>query len=197
MADAISRVWTSNSPEPCQGPVGPYAVWLLGKLGIPPLRRAIPLIFPTITWNVDQDPVDLLLQIARNDRLLPHIATEIWTLLKERPSLPRVCRGRWGGTAQRVVQHIRRLGDTEILKSYYLIVWSEWDYLYPDGLDEMEISIREDFGGIGMKGHRRDLMEQLDRVLGELEDPSHDNSDYKKEQYGRLRQVLLEFDRES
>ena len=196
MADAISRVWTSNPKASRLGPIRPPAVWLLGKLDGPPLHRAIPLIVPQINWKAGQDVVDLLLQIASVHSLLPHIPIEIWAWLKERPSLPPVSRGRCLGTARAIICRIRDLGDIEILKSYFLVVWSEWDFLYPDGIEEMEISIREDFGGIEMKWHRKDLIVRLDCVLEQLEDTRHDEVQYKKEQYGGLKEVLLEVDGE-
>ena len=71
---------------------------------------------------------------------------------------------------------------------------------------EMEISIREDFGGIGMWGHRDDLVEHLDRVQRELDrglahfnqvkrTTTEDDIQRRKELYGNLKDVLLEEDK--
>jgi hypothetical protein len=147
--------------------------------------------------------VNLLLQVAHVDFLLPHIPIEIWAWLKKRPSLPPVCQGRLRGTTPDIVRHIRRLGDIEILKSYFLVVWSEWDSLYSIGLDEMEIAIREDLDGIEMGSHRQDLIKRLDHILEKLESfelhnpQKHQNRvQLRKKQYGKLKDVLLEVDGE-
>lgn len=108
---------------------------------------------------------------------------------------------------------LRPHGDIEILKSYFLVVWSEWDpieyYVGPStqrrygGLREMRTSIQEDFGGIGVGRHREDLINRLDYILGQLHlgleylkprKPSlEDNSVQEaKEQYGELKKLLLE-----
>ena len=225
MANAILRAWTSNSMKSVWDRIGPHIVRLLGKSSTPSLHHAIPLIFPKIPWDdglrdgntvmgwdsaaskdpytekAGQDVVNLLLLFAHTESLLPHIPIEIWTWLKKRPSLPPVCQGRLRGTTPDIVRHIRGLGDIEILKSYFLVVWSEWDSIYPFGLSEMDISIREDFDGIEMKRHRRDLIERLDHILERLEyfeqrSPLHKNrAQRRKEQYGKLKGVLLEVDR--
>ena len=149
--------------------------------------------------------VDTLLQIAQVSHLRPHIPVDIWTWLKKRPSLPPVCWGRGWGTEFDIVHQIRGLGDIEILKSYFLLVWSEWDWLYDSGIDEMKIAIGEDFGGIGMWCHREDLIERLDYVLGRLErgweflhqrNPSVNGYHIERGKacYGELKEILLEVD---
>ena len=106
------------------------------------------------------------------------------------------------------VHQIRGLGNIEILKSYFLLVWSEWDWLYGSDLDEMEIAISEDFGGIGVWCHRGDLIERLDYVLGQLErgweflhwhNPLINKSHVQivKEDCGKLKERLLEVDRKA
>ena len=78
--------------------------------------------------------------------------------------------------------------------------------LWPDGLREMEISIRKDFGGIGMWCHRDDLVKHLDHVQLELDrglehferhNPWVDEDKIKKRKgrYGHLKNVLLEVDK--
>jgi hypothetical protein len=118
---------------------------------------------------VGQSVVDAAMQIAYSNSLRPQIPTEIWMVLKKQPSLPPVCFGRALGTMSNVVHHIRGFEDPELLKSYLFVVWSEWDPLQPSGPGEMKISFREDFGGIGMWGHREDLAKRLDCVLEQFD----------------------------
>jgi hypothetical protein len=124
----------------------------------------------TISYSevVGRSVVDALLQILADDLLRSQIPLNIWAWLKKRPPLPSYCRGRSEGSGQSSVRHIRGLGDVEILKSYLLLVWSEWNSLDTDGFAEMQTSIREDFGGIENYSHRDNLIKHLDRVQGEL-----------------------------
>ena len=155
------------------------------------------------TEEVAQGVVDTLLQIASEDRLVRYIPADVWSWLTRRPSLPPICRGRSLGTYAHVVKVVRGLKDIEILTSYLLLVWSEWDT--PDGLDEMCTSIREDFCGIGMGHHRTDLIKRLDHVLGQLDRgleylAQHDPGliehylRERKDGYQKLRETLLEID---
>ena len=155
------------------------------------------------TEELAQGAVDTLLQIASNPDLLQHITPEAWSLLTLLPSLPSSCWGRVRGTQPHVVEAVRALKDIEVLKSYFLLVWSEWSHLYDDGLEEMCTSIPKDFGGIGMGQHRADLIQRLDYVLGQLDrGPGYlaqhhpdlrreDNVQEMKDQYQRLRGILL------
>ena len=201
---------------------------MFGQSSPPSLDRAITLISPHVRWDsglhgkdtvtrwgaaalavpyteeVGQSVVDALLQIASFDFLRSYIPIELWAWLKKRPTLPPACQGRSLGTMPGVVSFIRRLGDAEILKAYFLLVWSEWDQLLWDGsVDEMVISIREDFGGLGISHHREDLLERLDQVLAQLDRGSEHLKQQKptieeagvqvaKGQYGALKKVLLE-----
>ena len=153
------------------------------------------------TEELAQGAVDTLLQIASNRDLLQHIIPEAWSWLTLRPSLPPFRRVRGFGK-YRIVKAIQALKDIEVLKSYFLLVWSEWDTLCYDGLDEMRTSILEDFGGIGMRQHRVDLIQRLDHVLGQLDrglenftqhQPYLDENDVqeRKNDYRTLRETLL------
>ena len=155
------------------------------------------------TEELGQSVVDTLLQIASQEELLPHIPADIWSWLSKRPSLPPTCSGRYVGTRVHIVEAIRRLKDTEILKSYFLLVWSEWDSLQIDGFNKMCTSIREDFGGVGMGHHRAELIERLDHILGQLghgldhfrqHDPNVSASYLRnmKHDYKKLKEILLE-----
>jgi hypothetical protein len=110
-------------------------------------------------------------------------------------------------TTQEVVRFVRELGDVGIVKSYFLLVWSEWNWVYSGVFYAMLDSLGEDFGGIGMRNDRRDLIARLDRVLGQLDRGleylrQHDSQlrddhvQVSKERYGRLKAKLLKLDSE-
>jgi len=183
----------------------PYADWepTFNRNAITGWARAA-LAVP-YTEEVGQNVVKALLQIASNDFLQPSIPVDIWALLKRRPSLPHKCNGLLGGTQGRVVHSVREIGDIELLESYFLLVWAECHYVYTTGLREMRTSIREDFGGIGMGGHREVLIKHLDHVLGQLDMgldhlkqryPSLNERRYRraKSEYGAIKELLLEVD---
>ena len=155
------------------------------------------------TEEVAQGVVDTLLQIASFPGLVRYIPADVWSWLTRRPSLPSICQGRHLGTYDHVVEVVRGLKDIEVLKSYLLLVWSEWDT--PNGLDMMRTSIWEGFGGAGIGHHRADLIQRLDHVLGQLDrgleylaqhDPelTEDGLWGRKGRYQELREVLLEMD---
>ncbi|KAF9780471.1 hypothetical protein BJ322DRAFT_1112471 [Thelephora terrestris] len=177
--------------------------WSLDEL----IRWARAVLVIPYTEEIGRSVVGATLQIASEESLRPYIPIGVWAWLKERPSLPPVCRGRSLGTDPDIIRHVRRLGDLEILKSYFLLVWSEWELPSRDSLDMMKITIREDFSGTRMRRHREDLVQRLDHVLGELRrEPGHFNrhiegrlylhiEDWIKETrgvYRELRDVLLE-----
>ena len=153
------------------------------------------------TDEVALGAVDTLLQIASYPGLLQHITPEAWSWLTPRPSLPPVCRGRYLGTRRCVVEAVRALKDIEVLKSYFLLVWSEWDCIEDDGLEEMYTSILEDFCGTGMGQHRADLIQRLGHVLKQLDHGLRylkrqnpyiveENFQRGKDQYRKLRETL-------
>jgi len=202
--------------------IKPFAIKLLSKAS----PRAIVLASPHIPWSsltitgdlvqqwvtatsavpyteeVAQSVVNTLLWIASLRRISPHITTDVWSWLKRRPQLPPVCWGRRFGTSPEVIKAVRGLKDIEVLKSYLLLVWSEWDILY-DVFWEMRALIQEDFCGIGMGCHRADLIQRLDDVLWQLDqileylkqdDPGFDEHSLQSmmRQYQKLREILLE-----
>lgn len=74
-----------------------------------------------------------------------------------------------------------------------------------DAIDEMEVTLREDFG---MRGHREDLVKRLDHILGQLgrgldylaQHSPKVNAELiplAKRDYRRLKGKLLEADRET
>ena len=182
-------------------PIRPYIAKFLDEETPPSLNRAIVLTSPHMIWNdvsdgekvvvrwaaavsavayteeVCQSVVDTLLQISAVNSLRPHIPVDIWQWLKRRPSLPPGCRGRKEGSQVDVIQHVRGLGDIEILTSYLLLLWSEWVYFDDTSVYEMRVTIREDFGGAGLERNRKELSERLDHVLMEL---GRDTERFKK-----------------
>lgn len=176
--------------------------WLIGREDLIQ-RWASAVSMVPYTDECAEDVANVLLQIASEEKLLPYITPGIWRWLIKQPALPPVCRGRDVGTTTRVVDAVRDLKDIEILKSYLLIAWSEWDSLRFDSFCKMRTSIREDFCGIGMGQHRADLVQHLDHVLGQLDR----GLEYLKQhnpilnegflqamryQYRKLRETLLE-----
>jgi len=156
--------------------------------------------------EVGTSVVDTMLQVAFNPSLRSSIPPDMWSWLNKRPSLPPVCWGRYLAGHANILQTVRALRDTETLKSFLLLVWSEWNGPYSHGLKEMHTAIREDLGEIGMWRHREDLLRHLDNVLGQLDlglehmrrhDPGIDKGDIqrRRDQYRRLRGALLEADR--
>lgn len=232
MVDVISRAARTSGSIWFMRHIRRYITTLLGKPSSPPLNRVIALVSPHISWGdilhgrsavirwaaavsvvpeteeIGQSVADTLLQLSDISSLRPHIPVGTWAWLKKVQSLPPVCHGRTVGSWPDVVRHVRGLGDVEILKSYFLLVWSEWDYLYYPGLEEMGISVQEDFAGIGMWGHRKDLINRLDYVQEQLNrgleylnqhDPRIDHYHVRTAQarYGKLHEVLLEVDGEA
>ena len=166
------------------------------------------LAVPYYTEEVGRSVVDTLLQIASNNSLQPYIPASVWAWLKKRPSLPPICNGRNTGTWVDVVRRVRGLGDVEILESYFLLVWSEWNYIPSDSFTEMCTSVREDLGGIEVGRHREVLIKRLDHVLRQLDkglghlkqqNPTldEDHIPEARERYGKLREALLEVDEEA
>ena len=156
--------------------------------------------------EVGTSVVNTLLRIASNDTLGPHIPARMWLWLNRQPSLPPICAGRYFGSVWGVVKAVRALANLKILKSYLLLIWSEWDYLYSDGHGEMCTLIREDFGGVWKGQQRKDLLEHLDHILGQLDlgldhlqqhKPSLKKGSIKrmKKQYGKLKEVVVEEDK--
>ena len=169
----ISRLFEKRSPTSLNRVItliSPYVPWQ-GALNntIAVSRWAAAALTVPYTEDVGQNVVDALFQIAFIDFLRPHIPIEIWRMLKRRPSLPRIYYGlRWAGHVN-TVAYVRRLGDIGLLKSLFLLVWTDECNLLPKNVGEMMKSIREDFCGIEMEDNRKDLIERLDCVLWQLD----------------------------
>ena len=232
MVDAIlGAARVSNFGRFMWNRTNPYIIPLFDEQSPSSLNRVVALASPYVAWNdmldsknviarwaaaasavpyteeVGQSVVDALLQIVSVTSLRPHIPADLWTWLKRRPSLPPVSRGRWSACWPEVIHYVRGLGDIEILKSFFLLVFSEWSCHTSAGMNEILVSIREDFGGIQMQENRKDLREQVDHVLEQLDRgfeyikqqmPLRNRDEFRwvKDQYRMLRRVLLEVDKE-
>ena len=201
------------------------------------LNRASPLTivhvsphveFESITWT-EQERKELISQWATAASKVPRteaaardvvqtllwtasfypsmIPTGTWGWLKKRPILPPDCKGRTMGSEDHVVRHVQGLGDIETLKSYLLVIFSEWDSIYPSGYRPICLAVGIRFHGDRMTRHRKDLVERLDHVLGQLDrglpylrlhKPRYVEKFFleAKEQYTSLRKMLLEMDRQ-
>ena len=101
--------------------------WLTNRGGLIQQWAATTSVVP-YTEEVAESVVGTLLQIASNDTLLRQVTADVWSWLIKRPSLPPgICWGHDLETCARTIETIRALNDVEILKSYLLLVWSEWD----------------------------------------------------------------------
>ena len=204
----------------------PFFTTLLDSWNAVPLKQAALLASPHLLWwgsangkqiiqlwaaaasivpysdEIGASVVDTLLRIASNPSLGPHIPSRMWLWLNRQPNLPPVCAGRYLGSSRGVVKAARANADLRTLKSYLLLVWSEWDYLYHKGHLQMCTLIREDFSGGWMGDYRKDLLEHLDYILGQLDmgldhlqkhKPSLDMDDIEqmKEQYKKLKEAVL------
>ena len=154
--------------------------------------------------EVDQSVVDALLHVAYQDTLREYVPFEMWSWLNKRPSLPPVCPGRRWGSSRDVVRTVRQHADIKTLTSYLMLVWSEWDPIMSEGLEEMSTTIQEVLGGTSKRHHREDLLRHLDRVLDQLTlehlrqyYPSIDDAgvQLRRDQYSKLREVLVEVGR--
>ena len=164
--------------------------------------------------EVAENVVDTLLQISADHDLRSSIPADIWLWLNERPSLPPVCKGRRLGGGRNTVRTVRALNDIGILTSYLILVWSEWTPLDPDGFAEMQMSVREDFRGVGTCFQRAELIQRLDLILRELDRRSGHpdvnleddelwrgevgpSSEVMKDRYGEFKRILQGVDREA
>ena len=162
-------------------PNPPSLNWVLGLIS--PSAVAWPAVAPSYTEEVDRSMVDEVLRLAF---ITPGPPT---------------------GTEIPTIRQVRALGDTGILRSYLLLLWSEWydlEYRH-EYFAEMQTSIREDFGGIEIWRHREDLIKCLDQVLTRLDYRKRQEQfrfavrfvshiETRMEPYGELKRLLLEVD---
>ena len=179
----------------------PYANWARGSYTPKAVSRwAEAVLAIPYSETVGQSVVYALFEIAYGNSLLPHVPIEIWAWLKRRPSLPPARRL---GAIPQLLRYIRGLGDIDILKSYFLLVWSERSFLHSWDLEWTIDAIRGEFCGIAMWRHRNDLTKWLDHVLERFEveslwqhDPRVPFSDITdtRGRYRELKEALAEED---
>lgn len=99
--------------------------------------------------EVGQSVVDELLHIASRGPLRPQIPAGVWLWLHRQPSFRLVCWGHLRGSQRGVIQTVRAPGDSKIIKSYMLPVWTEWDYPGSPGPHEMCASIQGSSSTVG------------------------------------------------
>ena len=214
-------------------PILPHIAAVFDKSSPSSLDRVITIISPYVPWSypvmqtggtvarwaaaasavpyseeVGQSVANALLQISFHNSLRSDIPINLWAWLKKRPPLSPMRWRQLNGSPDSAVHHVRTLGDIEILKSYLLLIWSEWNHLGFYSYRAIHTLIGEDFDGIGMRCHRDDLIKRLDHVLGQLgrgleyfkqHEPKIDEEhiQQRKGQYERLKNVLLEVDNTS
>ena len=230
MADAICRVAeTSNSWRTIWHRVGRYIGNLFDEPRSPSLNWVVALASPQVPWDgklhnkdtiarwaaavsaipyteeVGQCVVDALLRIAHIDSLRSGIPTDAWIWLKKLQCFSPPSEGYPEGSERDVVRHVRGLGDIEILKSYFFLIWSQLGALDDSCFKEMQASIREDFSGIRSWGQRRDLIEQLNQQLEDIGEfwfaPGYrsgaGSAQREAGQYRELKKALSEVDTEA
>ena len=120
--------------------ISPYIRWSWPTAGEDLIQRWVAAASEVLcTEEVAQSVVNTLLQIASQKELISSIPADAWLWLTKRPPLPPICRGRDVGTRAHVVRAVRAIGDIEALKSYFLLVWSEWSHFSSKTVDNVRI----------------------------------------------------------
>ena len=198
----VSRLFEERSPTSLNRVIAlilPYVPWdgaLNNTIAVTRWAAAASAI--PYTEEVGTSVIDALLQVSWVDFLQSQVPIDIWSWLKRQPSLPPICHGR-SKNGPKQVAYVRRLGDIDILKSFFILLWMSGYTPHPDSIHSMERSIREDFSGAGMEKHRKDLIEQLDQVVEQwnrrsASSPSDRLLQEAKRRYTKLRDTLLELD---
>jgi hypothetical protein len=160
------------------------------------------------TEAVCEAVVDVLLQMAFFHSVRAHITPKAWGWLNKRPALPPRCRGRLlCSIGSNVLPAVRSRKDIELLTSYLVTMWSEWDCAGEWAFEGMCEVLREEFcrdgGDEVLKGYRIDLLARLNLVLGELGkglehlrvrhlDMQPDEYEVIRERYKELKRMLVQ-----
>ena len=199
----ISRLFETQSPTSLNRVIiliSPYVPWdgaLNNKVAVARWAEAAKTKTIPYTEEIGQNVIDALFQIAFVDLLRTHIPDHMWDWMKRRPPLPPMYQGLLEGPRSTTVAYVRTRKDIDLLKSYFLLVWTDRCVLLAGRIYEVESSIREDFVGKGMEHHRRDLMDRLDHVLDQLDRRSSEETPDVQEartQYAKIRNLLVEID---
>ena len=195
----ISRLYEKQSPTSLNRAItliSPYVPWE-GALNNPVAvaRWAAAASTAPYSDEVGKSMVVTLYQIAFISFLRPHIPINTWRMLKTQPPLSIEGHGVREGCSRRVVTYIRALGDIDLLKSHFLLVWTE-DWVPSLGNTHiMKASIREHFSGVEMAQQRKDLINHLDNLLTAMY-RMNPNPLEKRRRCAEMRDVLLELDRQ-
>ena len=190
MLDTFSRVArVSDSEHFMWHHIRPFIMTLFGGPSPPSLNWVLGLISPHKLWHdLPHDNSAVTLPAApfseEIDRDAVHEVLRVAFIKPGRRTSTRA------ETA--AVRKVRGLGDTRVLRLYLHLLWSKGtyiDYRYEDTA-EMQISIQEGFGGIGMWRHREDLIKRLDGFRWE----SAERTGQAAEQCRELKRLFLEVD---
>ena len=225
MADAISRTaGASKSGEFMWYRVKPFIATMFKKPNPPSLTWVLGLISPRVNWH--SEPHDKNMAASRAAATPATSNPEVcWSVVDELLHIAFVDISRRGhkhsverpeGTGEGITHQVRALGDDEILKSYLILALSLQGPVYgsPEGLAEILTLVREDFSGVGVGRHRKDLIERLAemerlsqewiRMIGgrgrgwNRDDFDHDGIlKWTIGRYKKLRNVLLKVDKEA
>ena len=190
MLDVFSRVArASDSSHFMWHRTGPFTKTLFDKPNPPSLNWVLELISPHKLWH-DQ-PHD---NSAVTWSAPPYSEDADRGAVHEVLRVAFISPGRRTATKaeKAAVREVRALGDTGVLRLYLHLLWSKGTYIdYRDeDTAEMQISIREGFGGIGMWRHREDLIKRLDGFRRETAERTGQAS----EQCRELKRLFLEVD---
>ena len=191
--------------------VGPHAIILISPyiswdywIGGDVVKQWVVATFAVpYTEEVAQSVVVTLLQIAFWPMLSLYIPADVWSWLSKQPSLPPICLGRKVGSDLDACKVVLGLKDVELIKSYFLLIWSEWCDLQPSGFGTLLASIHGNFSAAGNGHHRAELIQHLDHILLQLDqgleylqrhNPYIKEGDLQsmKDQYGMLKDILGE-----
>lgn len=148
--------------------------------------------------------VDVLLQMAFFHSVRAHIVPEAWTWLNKRPALPPRCRGRLlCSIGSNVLPAIRARSDIQLLTSYLITMWSEWDCAGEWAFEGMCEALWDEYCGDDgeVVECRKDLLARLNLVLAELgkglghlrvrhPDMQPDEFEVIRERYRELKRIL-------
>ena len=155
--------------------------------------------------DVCQAVVDVLLQMAFFHSVRAHIVPGAWTWLNKRPALPPRCRGRLlCSIGSNVLPAVRAREDIQLLTSYLITMWSEWDCAGEWAFEGMCEALWDEFCGSDdgeVVECRKDLLGRLNLVLAELgkglghlrvrhPDMQPDEFEVIRERYRELKRIL-------
>jgi len=160
MLDVLARVAIVAGSRPFMWyHIKPFIMTLFNKPNPPSLNWVLGLIAPGVLWHNQSHENSIVAWQAGSSSYTKEIGLSVVDevlrvafTFPEQPTILLAFQRQPSGARGDAVCHVRALGDLGILKSYLLLLWSEWFHIdsWSGGFDEMQISIQEDFGGIGM-----------------------------------------------